>query len=73
MLSDPLIQGLHFLKENGLVIIGDQPLLRVLEKLYAFSKNSLNIGWPAHPKIFRKTPTTMTANSLHAFRRGRDP
>jgi len=44
MLSDPLIQGLHFLKENGLVIIGDQPLLRVLEKLYAFSKNSLNIG-----------------------------
>ena len=23
LLSDPLIQGLHFLKENGLVIMGD--------------------------------------------------
>ena len=25
LLSYPLIQGLHFLKENGLVIIGDLP------------------------------------------------
>jgi hypothetical protein len=26
LLSDPLIQGLQFLKENGLVIMGDLPL-----------------------------------------------
>jgi hypothetical protein len=25
LLSDPLIQGLHFLKENGLIIMGDLP------------------------------------------------
>jgi hypothetical protein len=35
LLSDPLIQGLHFLKENGLVIMGDLPFLK---KIGLFSR-----------------------------------
>jgi hypothetical protein len=35
LLSDPLIQGLCFLKENGLIILGDLPILK---KIGLFSR-----------------------------------
>jgi hypothetical protein len=31
LLSDPLSQGLHFLKENGLIILGDLPILKKID------------------------------------------
>jgi hypothetical protein len=37
LLSDPLIQGLQFLKENGLVIMGDLPPF-FLKKISLFSR-----------------------------------
>jgi hypothetical protein len=31
LLSDPLIQGLRFSKENGLIILGDLPILKKID------------------------------------------
>ena len=38
LLSDPLIQGLQFLKENSLVIRGDLPFFIFLKKIGLFSR-----------------------------------
>ena len=55
-----------FFSKKMVSISGDLPILRFLEKPHVFSKkNGLNIGWPAHLKIFRKTPRFFLKNGLN--------
>ena len=49
LLSDPLIQGLHFSKENGLIILGDLPILK---KIGLFSRATCP---HTHTSLFSRT------------------